>query len=146
MIDPVTLLLRSILALGRRLRAERPPGALSLSGLGILGTLHRQGTLVATRLAVDERLQPQSLTRLLIDLERDRLIARKRSEVDRREIAISITAKGRQTLIEDMAARRAWLQAAMSNALTAAERETMLAASRIMSKLASFEPAAQGES
>jgi DNA-binding MarR family transcriptional regulator len=146
MIDPVTFLLRSILALGRRLRAERPPGSLSLSGLGILGTLHRQGTLVATRLAAEERLQPQSLTRLLIDLERDRLITRKRSEVDRREIAISITAKGRQTLIEDMAARRAWLQAAMSNALTAPERETMLAASRIMSKLACFEPAAQGES
>jgi DNA-binding MarR family transcriptional regulator len=146
MVSPVAMLLRGILALGRRLRAERPPGSLSLSGLGILGTLHRQGTLVATQMAVEERLQPQSLSRLLADLERDRLITRKRNEVDRREVAITITAKGRQTLIEDMAVRRAWLEAAMSGALTAAERETMLAASRIMFKLASFEPAAQGES
>ena len=67
--DSAALLLRGILALGRRVRAERPAGALSLSGLGILGSLNRLGPLFATHLAKEERLQPQSLTRLLADLE-----------------------------------------------------------------------------
>jgi DNA-binding MarR family transcriptional regulator len=134
--DPVALLLRAILALGRRARAERPPGALSLSALGILGSLNRLGPMVATKLAAEERLQPQSLTRLLGDLERGQLIARKRSESDRRAITIAITARGRAVLLEDLAARRAWLARAMNAALTSGEREVLLAASTIMIRLA----------
>ena len=139
--EPVSLLLRGIMSLSRRLRTERPPGSLSLSGLGILGTLHRRGALVATQLAIEERLQPQSLSRLLVDLERARLIARTRSKLDRREIQITLTEKGRQALIEDMSARRAWLNNTLDCALTAAERKTLLAASLIMLKLAAYEPA-----
>ena len=139
--DPVALFLRSILALGRRVRAERPPGALSLSGLGILGSLNRSGPLAATRLAIEERLQPQSLTRLVADLERLQLISRKRNERDRRELIIAITAKGHRILLEDMTARRTWLQMAMSAALTSGEREAVLAASMLMMKLAEYQPA-----
>jgi DNA-binding MarR family transcriptional regulator len=138
--DPVALFLRGILALGRRVRAERPPGALSLSGLGILGSLNRSGPLAATKLAVEERLQPQSLTRLMADLQRLQLISRKRSETDRRELIIAITAKGRKVLLEDIAARRAWLEMAMTAALTPREREAMLSASAVMMKLAASEP------
>jgi DNA-binding MarR family transcriptional regulator len=140
--DPVALFLRSILALGRRVRAERPPGSLSLSGLGILGSLNRHGPLAATRLAIEERLQPQSLTRLVADLELLQLISRKRSERDRRAIIITITAKGRKVLLEDIAARRSWLDLAMTAALTSGEREVILAASAVMMKLAVYEPAA----
>ena len=127
------------MALSRRLRTERPPGSLSLSGLGILGTLHRHGAIVATQMAVKERLQPQSLSRLLADLQGARLIARARSESDRREIQITLTEKGRQVLIDDMASRRAWLDNKIACALTAAERRTLLAAASIMVKLAAYE-------
>ena len=137
--DPVTLFLRSILALGRRVRAERPAGSLSLSGLGILGSLNRSGPLAATRLAIEERLQPQSLTRLIADLERLQLISRTRSVNDRRELIIAITAKGRRVLLEDMAARRSWLEMAMNAALTPGEREVILAASAVMMKLAAYQ-------
>ncbi len=137
--DPVALFLRSILALGRRVRAERPPGSLSLSGLGILGSLNRQGPLAATRLAIEERLQPQSLTRLVADLERLRLINRKRSARDGRELIIAITAKGRRVLRADIAARRAWLEMAMTATLTLEERQVILSASAVMLKLAAFQ-------
>ncbi len=137
--DPVTLFLRGILAVGRRARAERPPGSLSLSGLGILGSLNRLGPLVATRLAAQERLQPQSLTRLLAELERGRLITRTRSASDRREITIAMTAKGRKMLLADMMQRRAWLEVAMDRALTPQERRIVLTASTIMLKLAGHE-------
>jgi DNA-binding MarR family transcriptional regulator len=138
--DPVALFLRSILAVGRRVRAERPPGALSLSGLGILGSLNRNGPLAATKLAVEERLQPQSLTRLISDLQKLQLISRKRSELDRRELIIAITARGQKALFEDIAARRTWLEMAMSAALTPREREVMLSVSAIMLKLAAYQP------
>ncbi len=134
--DPVALFLRGILALGRRVRAERPPGSLGLSSLGILGSLNRNGPLVASRLAVEERLQPQSLTRLLAELEQLRLITRRRSGVDRRAVTIRLTDKGRSALLDDIAARRTWLESAMNTALSPAEREAMLTASSIMIKLA----------
>jgi DNA-binding MarR family transcriptional regulator len=139
--DPAALLLRSILALGRRLRAERPGTSLSLSGLGILGSLNRHGPLIATQLAAEERLQPQSLTRLVAALEQDRLITRKRSDVDRRQITIAITTKGRKMLLNDMAARHAWLEMTMATALTTAERQTLISAAAAMLKLASYPPA-----
>lgn len=129
------MLTRGILALGRRLRAERPAGSVSLSGLAILGTLHRHGPLVATRIAAEERLAPQSLTRLIGELERSRLIARVRSETDRRAITIAITDKGLQALLADLDVRRAWLEEAVTS-LTAAERKTLFAASSVMHKLA----------
>jgi DNA-binding MarR family transcriptional regulator len=137
--DSAATLLRGMLALGRRLRAERPPGSLSLSGLGILGALNRIGPLVATRLAAEERLQPQSLTRLLGYLEKDRLIRRMRSRDDRREITITITARGRRVLLEDMAVRRAWLEKALAAALEPAERGVLRAAAPVMLKLAACE-------
>lgn len=138
--DPVALFLRSILALGRRVRAERPPGALSLSALGILGSLNRNGPLAASKLAVEEGLQPQSLTRLIADLQKLQLISRKRSELDRRELIIAITARGQKVLFDDIAARRTWLEMAMSAALTPREREEMLSASAIMLRLAAYQP------
>ena len=79
-------ILRAVLSLGRRLRAERPDGAVPLAALGILVTLARSGPMVATRLAAEERLQPQSLTRIVARLEEGGVIARTRSTTDRREI------------------------------------------------------------
>ena len=101
--DPVSLFLRALLGLGRRVRAERPSGALSLSGLGILATLNRHGPMAATQLAAQVRLQPHSLTRLLRDLEKDLFISTMRSSSDLREITIAPTESGRPVLLASMA-------------------------------------------
>ena len=66
--DDTALIVRGVLRLSRRLRAERPDSSVSLSALGILSTLHRSGPMPAARLAQAERLQPQSLSRLIADL------------------------------------------------------------------------------
>lgn len=87
-------ILKAVLALGR-LRAERPEGAVTLPVLSLLATLNRLGPIPATRLAAEERLQPQSLTRLIDTLEGDGLIERQRSPVDRRALVIGVTEKGR---------------------------------------------------
>lgn len=132
-------MLRAVLALGRRLRAERPDGAATLSALSLLGTLHRLGPMPATKLAIEERLQPQSLTRLLAGLERDGLIERRRSDVDRRELTIAVTGKGRAVLAEDLHVRAAWLTKAMAQALAEDERSTLISAAAIVLKLAFHE-------
>ena len=50
----------------------------------------------AARLAKAERLQPQSLSRLIAQLERDGLIKRRPGEQDRRTLILEITAAGRE--------------------------------------------------
>jgi len=134
--EHVASILRGVLSLGRRLRAERPQGSISLSAISILGTLKRLGPTAATRLAAEEGLRPQSLTRMIMGLERKGLISRTQSNADRREILIALTEKGRRVLVEDMNTRRAWLEAAIAAALTESERNVLFAACEIMRKLA----------
>lgn len=134
--DDTAIIVRGILRLGRRLRAERGVGAVSLSALGMLSTLHRVGPMPAARLAKAERLQPQSLSRLIAQLERDGLIKRRPGEKDRRTLILEITAAGRQALSRDMAARRAWLEGAMWRVLVPGEREMLAHAAVAMLRLA----------
>jgi DNA-binding MarR family transcriptional regulator len=134
--ESVESILRAVLALGRRLRAERPQRSVSISVISILAALKRLGSVPAIRLAAEERLRPQSLTRILIGLEQDGLIVRRRSEIDRRESAIALTKKGERILARDMEARRASLETAVVTALNKAERDVLSRASEVMLKLA----------
>jgi DNA-binding MarR family transcriptional regulator len=128
-------IVRGVLSLGRRLRVERPPGSVSLSALGILSTLSRRGPMPAARLAVEERLQPQSLTRLLASLEEKGFIERTPGEMDRRERQVTLTGAGIEALAVDIGARSRWLDQAMAG-LHADERDTLLRAAMLMTRLA----------
>lgn len=134
--DEVVAILRGVSALGRRLRNQRPPGEATASGIGLLATLARLGPMPAVRLAEAEGLQAQSLSRLIAALETVGCIERQRSEVDRREIVIALTAHGRRVLGADIRARRAWLDGAMRRTLEPAERRTLIEAAAIMLKVA----------
>jgi DNA-binding MarR family transcriptional regulator len=134
--DDTTLIVRGILRLSRRLRAERPDSSVSLSALGMLATLHRIGPMPAARLAKAARLQPQSLSRLIAQMDRDGLIKRRPDEHDRRTLILEITAAGRQALSRDMTARRAWLEGAMRRVLLPGERAMLAHAAVAMLRLA----------
>ena len=134
--DDTALIVRGVLRLSRRLRSERPESTVSLSALGMLSTLHRSGPMPAARLAKAERLQPQSLSRLIAQLERDALIKRRPGEQDRRTLILEITAAGRRALSRDMVARRAWLEGAMRRVLMPGEREMLAHAAVAMLRLA----------
>jgi DNA-binding MarR family transcriptional regulator len=133
--DDAALIVRGVLSLGRRLRAERPAGSVSLSALAILSTLRRKGPMPAARLAIEERLQPQSLTRLLAGLEGEGLIERTPGEIDRRERQVALTEAGLKVLAADIGARSLWLGEAMAD-LDANERDTLLHAAMLMATLA----------
>src|SRR5947209_2488988 len=123
--DDTALIVRGVLRLSRRLRSERPVSTVSLSALSLLSTLHRSGPMPAARLAEAERLQPQSLSRLIAQMDREGLIERRPGQEDRRMLILEITAAGRRALSHDMTARRAWLEGAMRKVLVPGEREML---------------------
>lgn len=132
----VALIARGVLRLARRLRIEAPAGGLSTAALGLLATLHREGPMPGVALAEAEGLQPQSLTRLLAALVTGGMIERTPDPADRRNLIIAITPNGRRSLRGAMQARRRWLADALADRLSGAERDTLIAASELMLRLA----------
>lgn len=127
---------RAVGALGRRLRAERPANSLSATKLVLLGQLCRRGSATQADLAERERIQPQSLTRVLAELVEEELISRRPDPQDGRKQLLDITARGRAALTGDMQVRDAWLAKAMEAELSEAEREVLRSAAKIMERLA----------
>jgi len=125
--------------LSRRLRSVERAGDLSLSAVSILGALRRLGAMPAARLAEEQRLAPQSLSRLIPDLEKKGFLARVRSKQDKREIMLTITPAGVRALGEEMRSRRIWLDRALQETLTAPERATLRNAGALMEKVADWE-------
>ena len=127
---------RGATELYRRLRAERMSHGLSPSKLSILGRLALSGPLTVTALAAKERVQPQSLTRTLADLEESKLIVRRQDQADRRQSLTKITALGEDLLRNDARRQATWLALAMSSILTPVERELLRLAAQLMRQLA----------
>jgi DNA-binding MarR family transcriptional regulator len=126
---------RSVTRLARRLRLERADRGVSASKLVVLGHLMRSGVMTAKELATLEQVQPQSLTRILADLEKTGLIRRDQAETDRRQVRIEISRKGRDLLVFDARKQDAWLDRAIADALTGTERDILAVAARLLDRL-----------
>jgi DNA-binding MarR family transcriptional regulator len=105
----------------------------------VLADLLRHGELTPGDLAALQRVQPQSLTRLIKELESARLVARRPDTRDRRQARLELTAKGLKTLRDDMKTRDQWLAAALAE-LSPAERALLYAAGELMERLAERPP------
>ncbi len=139
-VKAATKVRRSVTHLARRLRGLRSDHGISGSKLAILGWLFRAGTpMTATDLARLERLQPQSLTRIISELDERGLIRRTPDAADRRQILIEITQAGQELLIIDAYRQNEWLVKGMAANMTKAEREILLIAADLLDKLASEE-------
>ena len=126
----------SLARLQRRLRAERGEIGLGPSRYSALACLYRNGSMSAVELAAEERLQPQSLTRVLAALEEQHLISRRPDEDDRRRVRLEITPAGIERLRTAVARQETWLADAMRGRLSPVERELMLLAVQLMDRLA----------
>ena len=125
----------SIARLARRLRNERDPSNdLSVTALGVLGVLMREGECTLGDLAAHERVQPPSMTRTVRKLEDAGLVNRRQCPKDGRSTYVTLSASGRATLLADRRRRDAWLSRAFEE-LTPAERQVLGEASAIMDKL-----------
>lgn len=131
----------AISRLASRLRAEQSGSELGLSRLAIsvLANLRHDGPLTPTALAAIEGLQPQSLTRVMNDLEKQGRIVRAPSRRDGRSQDVEITNAGREALREHVSDGNAWLAATLRHALTPAERDLVRIAAGLLQQLARAE-------
>ena len=127
---------RATQRLSRRLQLQRAPDGLSLTKISLLGHLARKGPLTAGALAAADRLQPQSVTRVLAELEADGHIVRLLNPADKRQRVFSISDAGRLVLRRDMRLRDEGLASVMQAELTPAERDAVLHAAAVLERLA----------
>ncbi|WP_165549685.1 MarR family winged helix-turn-helix transcriptional regulator [Kribbella speibonae] len=101
----------------------------------VLGQLQRRGALTASEIAAAERVQPQSLTRVLASLEEQQLISRQQDPNDRRRHTIELTDRGRRLLQEHMQSSDDWLAEAIDQRLNPTERAVLQLAAGILDQL-----------
>lgn len=128
---------RTITRMGRRLRALRSSHGVSVSQLSMLGHLYRaKQPMTAADLARLERLQPQSLSRIIAGLDEQGLIRRRQDGSDGRQLLIEITQAGKHLLVQDADRQSKWLANLMTTQLSKAEREIIAVAVDLLDEVA----------
>ncbi|MCR6484631.1 MarR family transcriptional regulator [Amycolatopsis sp. OK19-0408] len=119
-----------------RMRAERDLNGPGPAVLAVLSRLYRAGTHTPTALAEAERLQPQSLTRILAWVTERELVTRAPDPEDGRRSLVSITPAGLAVLREYSVQRERWLAAALERTLSPTERQLLKLASELLVRVA----------
>ncbi|MES2530419.1 MAG: MarR family transcriptional regulator [Pseudomonadota bacterium] len=122
--------------LQRRLRSPGRDGGPSIAKLSALGQLHRAGALPAAELARREGVKPQTLTRLLAELEAEGWLARTPHPVDGRQSLLKLTRNGSAFLGREMRRRETALTAAIAAELSEPERALLRDACALIDRLA----------
>ena len=135
-LDTADQLQLGVFRLLRMIRSLRPPGELSWARISVLGALQTEGRTTATALAAYLGVKPQSLTRLLADLEESGLITRQPDQADRRQSLLEITPAGTALLSEEIGEQRLTLARIIAEKLTPAEQEMLRLAAGLMDQLA----------
>ncbi|TFV72601.1 MarR family transcriptional regulator [Blastococcus sp. CT_GayMR19] len=120
----------------RRLRNQRVDTSVTLTHLAALSTLKRHGPMSPGELAAHERVQPPSMTRVVVALEGMGMVTRTAHPTDGRQVIIGLTAAAEDLLAAEARAREAWLSSRLQQ-LSADDRATLREAAAIMDKLAS---------
>jgi DNA-binding MarR family transcriptional regulator len=117
----------------RRLRQEA--GAeLSPSQTAALATIDRHGPLTPSELAVRERIQRPTVTRIVALLEERGLVQRTRDPQDGRSSLVALTPAGRDLLARGRTRKDAYLARRLRE-LDAQERATLQRAAAILERL-----------
>jgi DNA-binding MarR family transcriptional regulator len=126
----------SVARLSRRLRSERDPdNELSIGQISVLGDLFRNGECTIGELATLERVQPPSMTRTVNCLDEGGYVVRSKNDADGRQVVLTLSDKGRETLAADRRRREAWLARRLLE-LTPVERHTLRQAAPSLERLA----------
>jgi DNA-binding MarR family transcriptional regulator len=126
----------AVMRFSRRLRNQRVDRSVTLTHLAALSTLKRHGAMSPGELAGHERVQPPSMTRVVVALEGMGLVTRSPHPTDGRQVVIELTPAAEELLTAEARAREAWLTG-MLERLSVEERAVLSEAAVIMDKLAS---------
>ena len=125
----------AVMRFSRRLRNQRVDTSVTLTHLAALSTLKRNGPMSPGELAAHERVQPPSMTRVVVALEGMGLVTRTPHPTDGRQVVIDLTPAADTLLDEEARAREAWLSSQLHR-LTPEQRATLREAAAIMEELA----------
>ncbi len=134
-IDTATQLHRSSLRLLRMVRALPAEKGFSIAKLSVLTQLYQEGVTTATGLANYLRIRPQSVTRMLADLEQDKYIKRRPNDADRRQTLIEITPSGTKLLLKEGRGQQEKLAQIIATSMTPSEQEMLRLAAKLMDQL-----------
>ena len=122
---------------GRRLRAQRGEIEMSEGRLSILTTLNRHGALAPGVLAEHEHVRPPSMTRAINALVELGFVTKVDHATDGRQVVVELTDAGREEVAEVRRRRDMWLALQLEN-LTIRERDTLAAASDILTRISAL--------
>jgi DNA-binding MarR family transcriptional regulator len=123
----------TLLRLGRELRQEKIAGV-SPHQVALLISIKYAPGITVGELAASERISTAAMSKRITRLERDGLVARTKSESDRRCVGLTLTEDGQRTLRRVRSRRTAWLASRLSS-LSAAELATVGAAAGPLARL-----------
>jgi DNA-binding MarR family transcriptional regulator len=126
----------AVMRFSRRLRNQRVDTSVTLTHLAAMSTLKRHGPMSPGELAAHERVQPPSMTRVVVALEGMGMVTRTPHPTDGRQVIIGLTPAADELLSAEARAREAWLSERLHE-LTPEEREVLREAADIIDKLAS---------
>ncbi|MEI7715655.1 MAG: MarR family transcriptional regulator [Mycobacterium sp.] len=121
----------AVMRLARQLRFRNASSPVTLSQLSALATLATEGPMTPGALAVRERVQPPSMTRVIASLVEMGLVDRTPHPVDRRQVMIAVSESGLELVTTTRQARQEWLTARLA-ALGAGERDVLRNAATLM--------------
>jgi len=133
--DTATVLHSAALRLLRRARTADSGMDLDGPRASLLSVLVFGGPTTVGRLAEFERVTPPAITKLVTALERDGLVSRVRSTVDRRVVEVAATEAGRQLLYRGRDARVRVIEDLFRDAPADDLRTLQAAADLILSRL-----------
>src|SRR5215471_5269413 len=123
----------TLLRLARELRRENIAGV-SPHQVGLLVAIKYSPGITVGELATEERVSTAAMSKRVSRLERNGLVARTKSEADRRCTGLTLTDEGQRTLRRVRSRRTAWL-ASRLNALSPAELTAIGAAAEPLAHL-----------
>ncbi len=127
----------AVMRLRRRLALEQhPDNELSLGAMAVLALLFRDDTQTVGDLARAERVKPPSMTRTVNCLTEGGYVVRTDHPGDGRQTLISLSDRGRVTLLADRRRRDAWLHHRLV-AMSAEDLRTLERALPLLDQLAS---------
>jgi len=125
----------AVMRFSRRLRNQRVDTSVTLTQVSALSTLKRHGPMSPGELAAHERVQPPSMTRVVVALEAAGLVSRTPHPTDGRQVVIGLTRAAEDMLAAEARAREAWLAGQLQQ-LDPEERAVLREAAGIIDKLA----------
>lgn len=123
----------------KRLRKEvKSADNLSLTEITTLSYLYTNGAMFPSELAEATMVKAQSMSQIITHLEELKIITKTPSDTDKRKVAISLTDFGRQMVEQTRYERDEWMDNAIENNLSPAEKKTLQDAVMLMNKLADY--------